>query len=75
MGFPIIYGNREWNSAASGDPCDKRERNSEDDKHNDGSRGVEAFVGQKDGEGASIENEAADKDAIRGKMPGVICRL
>jgi hypothetical protein len=43
-----------------------RERNSEDDQDDDGAGGVEALVSQKDGEGAGIKDEAADKDEIAG---------
>ena len=54
---------------------DEREHNSEDDEHDDGAGGVEALVPKEDGEGADIEDKTADKNAIAGKEPGVVCWL
>jgi hypothetical protein len=68
-----LYGNRERNGAASSDPCKKWEHNSEDDEHDDGAGGIEVLVPQKEGEGAGVKDEAADKNSIVGKMPGAIC--
>ncbi len=70
MGFAGSDGNGEWNGAPSGDPCDEREDNSENDEHDDGAAAVEALVPQKDGEGADIEDKAADLDAVLGKKMG-----
>jgi len=75
LGFVRRYGNRERNGAPRGNPRDEREHNSEDDQHDDGARCVEAIVPKEDGEGADIENEAADKDAVKSKTLGVVCWL
>lgn len=72
MWFARPYANREWNSTASGNPCDGRKYNSEDDENDDGACGVEAFIAQKDGEGTGIKNEADNKNAIADKMLGPI---
>ena len=75
MGFARPYRNGERNSAASCDPRDEREHNPENDEHEHRAGGVEALVPQKEGEGAGIKDEAADKDAIMGKLLITIFRV
>jgi hypothetical protein len=72
LGFARRDGNREWNGAPSGDPCDEREHNSENDEHDDGAAGVEALVPQKNGEGTDIEDKGTDEDAVDGKVVGSV---
>jgi len=70
-----LDGDRERNSRTSCDPGYERQRNPEDDEHNDGTGGVEALVPQKHREGAGIKKHATDQDEIPGQRPRANCSV
>lgn len=75
LGLVRLYGNGEWNRAPSRDPCNQRKNNAEDNEHDDGIGGLETFIAQKDGEGAGIKDQAADKDPVKGGLLGAFCGI
>jgi len=59
-----VNRDRERKGAASGDPCDERERNSKHDEHDNSIAGIKALVPQKDSERAGIKNQPTDQNVI-----------
>jgi hypothetical protein len=58
--------------------CDPRyewQDNSENDKDHDGARGLKAFIAQKNGERAAVNEQAGDKDKIPERRLGADCNI